>query len=111
MCHAIKASNTSDFSECFPKKAVDPKNPPFFQPLTAPKKNPEVASDVGSESECADPEGTLFAAQQVAGAPVTEEERWVLSLPLVGDVKLESQSPFGGLVFFLVAGLVAQMLG
>lgn len=61
---------------------------------------PKVASDVGSESECADPEGTLFAAQQVAGAPVTEEERWVLSLPLVGDVKLESQSPFGGLVFF-----------
>jgi len=51
-----------------------------------------VASDVGSESECEDPEGTLFAAQQVAGAPVTEEERWVLSLPLVGDVKLESQS-------------------
>ena len=51
---------------------------------------------MGSESECADPEGTLFAAQQVA-EPVTEEERWVLSLPLVGDVKLESQSPLAWL--------------
>lgn len=86
----------------FPQKSRGSKKSSIFSifPLTAPKKNPEVASDVGSESECADPEGTLFAAQQVAGAPVTEEERWVLSLPLVGDVKLESQSPFGGLVFF-----------
>ena len=38
-----------------------------------------------------DPEGTLFAAREVGDRePVTEEERWVLSLPLVGDVKVES---------------------
>eukprot|EP00438_Fugacium_kawagutii_P002970 Skav230918 [mRNA] locus=scaffold2578:78071:82153:- [translate_table: standard] len=53
-----------------------------------------VASDPGSEPEpeAADPEGTLFAAPQQVSAlePVTEEERWVLSLPLVGDVKVES---------------------
>lgn len=57
----------------------------------------EVASDADSDvanvatvADC-DPEGTLFAAREVGDRePVTEEERWVLSLPLVGDVKVES---------------------
>lgn len=56
-----------------------------------------VASDADSDvanvatvADC-DPEGTLFAAREVGDRePVTEEERWVLSLPLVGDVKVES---------------------
>jgi len=52
-----------------------------------------VASDLGSEPESADPEGTLFAARESAALePVTEEDRWVLSLPLVGDVKVEVPS-------------------
>ena len=52
----------------------------------------KVASDAASDvaNDC-DPEGTLFAAREVGDRePVTEEERWVLSLPLVGDVRVES---------------------
>ena len=50
-------------------------------------------SDVANVAAVADmdPEGTLFAAREVGDRePVTEEERWVLSLPLVGDVRVES---------------------
>eukprot|EP00913_Durusdinium_trenchii_P017997 g16913.t1 len=57
----------------------------------ATKTASPVASDFGcdrSDSE-ADVEGTFFAAKEEHES-VTEDERWILSLPLVGEVKLPS---------------------
>ncbi|CAE7351003.1 proB [Symbiodinium natans] len=61
------------------------------------RTSPKVAeSDTSSEVE-PEPEGTLFAARE--GEHRTEAERWILSLPVVGDVdvhapdNLENLSP------------------
>mmetsp|Transcript_124893 Transcript_124893/g.296357 ORF Transcript_124893/g.296357 Transcript_124893/m.296357 type:complete len:381 (-) Transcript_124893:444-1586(-) len=53
-----------------------------------PTKAP--SSEACSDAENEEPEGTLFAAH---GEQATEEERWILSLPLVGEAHLAELLP------------------
>ena len=56
-----------------------------------------------------EPEGTLFAAEE--GEQLTEAERWILSLPVVGDLDLSTDPSSCDLRDFVLDALAGGLSG
>ena len=83
----------------------------FAEASTDSGRSP-LESDTLSEQDVEpEPEGTLFAAEE--GEQLSEAERWILSLPVVGDVDLSGSHTTSDLREFVldaVAGALGNLL-